>query len=274
MESEHREARSIPDRPLILTRTEASAVIVTINRAEKQNALDAQTWTALSEALDEADRRPDCRAIVLTGAGRRSFCAGADLAVLRRGDTLRPAPPHADRGFGGLTRHTLTTPVIAAVEGWALGGGFELVLACDLAVAGVSARFGLPEVKHGLLASEGGALRLPHAIPPMIARELLLTGEPIGAERAAALGLLNQVVPDGHAVAAALRLAEQLAHHPERAVAAALRVVRLTDETQTAAGSSLWEVNDAAARALDSNLPRPVGLSGPYPTTRLEECNE
>lgn len=200
---------------------EAAVMTITIDRPAVRNAMTLAASHAIAAALSELDARPDLRVGVLTGAGG-TFCAGMDLTRYLAGE--RPHVP--GRGFGGLTEAPPDKPLIAAVEGWALGGGFELVLACDLVVAGQGARFGLPEVRRGLVARAGGALRLPRLLPRAIALEALLTGEPLTAERAAAHGLVNRVVPDGTALAEALVLAAAIAANAPLAVAASKAVAR------------------------------------------------
>jgi enoyl-CoA hydratase len=216
--------------------------VLTIDRPDKANSIDLKTALALSTALDELAADPATRAVVLTGAGDRVFCAGMDLGAVREG--LAPQINGVPGGFGGLVRRTFPKPVIAAVEGAAIGGGFELVLACDLAVASRSATFALPEVGHGLTAASGGLVRLSRRIPSAVAVEMLLTGERIDAERALALGLVNRVTEPGGALAGALELAQAIAARPAAAVNASVvlaREVARGDETET------WRRNDELA---------------------------
>jgi crotonobetainyl-CoA hydratase len=161
--------------------------------------------------------------VVLTGAGARAFSAGADLKALAQGGSAR-APDHPEWGAAGYANHPISKPTIAAVNGLALAGGLELVLASDLAIATESATFGLPEVARGLFAAAGGAFRLPQQIPRKIAMELLFTGQPIDAGRALDLGLVNSVVPDGTVLASALDLAATIAGHAPLAVQASKQV--------------------------------------------------
>jgi enoyl-CoA hydratase/carnithine racemase len=198
-----------------------STLLITIDRPQARNAVNGAVATGLAAALDELETDSTLRAGVLTGA-KGTFSAGMDLKAALKGDS--PAIP--GRGFGGLTEADLTKPLIAAVEGFALGGGFELALGCDLIVAAEDARFGLPEVKRGLIAAGGGVIRLPRRIPYHLAMEFLLTGEPVSGGRAAELGLVNRVTAPGEAVAAALKLAEQLAHNAPLALAAVKNLVR------------------------------------------------
>jgi enoyl-CoA hydratase len=195
-------------------------LVITIDRPEQRNAMTRAAAERIAAALDELDRRADLAVAVLTGAGG-SFCAGMDLKRFLAGETSSVP----GRGFGGVTEAPPVKPLIAAVEGWALAGGFELMLACDLVVAGEGARFGLPEVKRGLVARAGGLLRLPQRLPRAVALEMVLTGEPMPATRAEALGLVNRVVPDGSALAAALDLARAIAANAPLAVAASKRIL-------------------------------------------------
>lgn len=181
-------------------------LVVTIDRPARRNALTQAASRAIAAALDELDDRADLAVAVLTGAGG-DFCAGMDLKRFLRGE-VASIP---GRGLGGMTQTPPRKPVIAAVEGHALAGGFELVLACDLVVAAEGSVFGLPEAKRGLAARAGGLLRLPEKLPANVAMELVLTGNPMRADRAAALGLVNRLVADGQALPAALRLAEEVA---------------------------------------------------------------
>lgn len=195
-------------------------LVVTIDRPEQRNAMTRAASARIAEAMDELDARSDLGAAVLTGAGG-TFCAGMDLKRFLAGETSSIP----GRGFGGLTEAPPAKPLIAAVEGWALAGGFELLLACDMVVAGASARFGLPEVKRGLVARAGGLLRLPQRLPRAVALEMVLTGDPLPATRAETLGLVNRVVPDGEALAGALELAHAVAANAPLALAASKRIL-------------------------------------------------
>ncbi len=194
-------------------------MVVAIDRPDRRNAMTLAASEVIAAAFTELDARDDLRVGILTGRGGH-FCAGMDLKRFALGE--RPYVPGA--GFGGLTERVVAKPVIAAVEGWALGGGFELVLACDLVCAGESARFGLPEVKVGLVARGGGMLRLPQRVPRAMALEMLLTGEPVSARRAAEAGLVNHVVPDGTALDRARELAAVVAANAPLAVRASKAV--------------------------------------------------
>jgi enoyl-CoA hydratase/carnithine racemase len=201
-----------------------SSLLITIDRPKARNAVNAAVAQGLADAIDQLEADPELRVGVLTGAGG-TFSAGMDLKAALAGES----PEIPGRGFGGLTEAETTKPLIAAVEGWAMGGGFELALGCDLIVAAENAEFGLPEVKRGLIAAGGGVIRLPKRIGHHLAMEFLLTGEPVSGTRAGELGLANRVVPAGDATAVALQLAELLAANAPLALAAVKKVVRAAD---------------------------------------------
>jgi len=194
--------------------------VITINRPAARNAVNGEVARGIARATDELDARGDVRVLILTGAGG-SFCAGMDLKGFLAGDV----PAVAGRGFGGITERPPAKPIIAAVEGYALAGGFELVLACDLVVASEEARFGLPEVTRGLVAAAGGLLRLPRRIPFHLAMEIALTGEHFPAARLHEAGLVNRLVPAGQALAAARELAARAARGAPLALTASKRVI-------------------------------------------------
>ncbi|MEU5381720.1 MULTISPECIES: crotonase/enoyl-CoA hydratase family protein [unclassified Streptomyces] len=208
----------------VRTQRAGTTLLITIDRPQARNSVNAVVATLLAKALDELEADPELRTGVLTGAGG-TFSAGMDLKAALRGES----PNVPGRGFGGVTEVERTKPLIAAVEGWAMGGGFELALACDLIVAAEGAHFGLPEVKRGLIAAGGGVIRLPRRIPYHLAMEFLLTGEPVSGARAGELGLANRVVPTGQAVEQALLLAEQLAANAPLALAAVKAVTLAAD---------------------------------------------
>lgn len=195
--------------------------VITLERPQVRNAVDRTTAQALAAALDELDRRDDVRVGVLTGSGT-VFSAGMDLKAF---SMTGERPIDERRGGFGITTCPPEKPIIAAVEGPALGGGFEIALACDLIVAGTGATFGLPEVKRGLVAAAGGVLRLPRRIPHAIAKEMVLTGNPITAAEAQRLGLVSRVVPDGAAAAEACSLAQTIAANAPLAVRTAKLLV-------------------------------------------------
>ena len=209
--------------------------VLTFNRPRRRNAIDLATARLLSAALDELDGTDELRVAVLTG-GAELFSAGMDLKDFAQ---TGQRPIDERRGGFGIVGAPPGKPIIAAVEGPALGGGFEIALACDLIVAGQSATFGLPEVKRGLVASGGGMLRLPRRIPRNVATEAVLTGRSLTAHRCAALGLINAVVPDGGALEAALALADEIARNAPLAVRASKAVMNQ---------SAMWPEDDQFAR--------------------------
>lgn len=217
-----------------------AAAIITLAQPDGRNAVDAAAAEALSAAFAAVEADPAVRVGVLAG-GRRVFCIGADLSI-PPDQLLRPRNSPVDRdgfGFAGLVFRPRRKPLIAAVEGLAVGGGFELALACDLIVASSRARFSLPEVRRGLLAASGGAIRLPRQIPRKIALEMLLTGQSLSAERLARLGLINEVVEPGSALPAALRLAELIVPGAPDAIAHTLAVAAHDDLNAIGAASEL-----------------------------------
>jgi enoyl-CoA hydratase len=211
----------------VLVERRGAVQLIVINRPEARNALNLAVATGIRDAVDELDADGELRAGVLTGAGG-TFSAGMDLKAFLRGE--RPSFP--GRGLCGITQTPPRKPLIGAAEGWALAGGFELLLACDLVVASTSARFGVPEVKRSLVAAAGGALLLAQRIPRAIALEMLLTGDPIDAERAAEVGLINRLVDEGQAVDIAVELAMRIAANGPLALIATKEI---------AAGGADWD---------------------------------
>jgi enoyl-CoA hydratase len=204
----------------VLVETEDGVAVITINRPEARNAVNGAVSAGVAAAVDDLDARKDVRVLILTGAGG-TFSSGMDLKGFLTGDN----PLAGGRGFGGITERPPAKPVIAAVEGYALAGGFELVLACDLVVASEEAKFGLPEVTRGLAAGAGGLLRLHRRIPYHKAMEIVLTGERVPAAVLHEAGLISRVVPAGQALAAARELAGRVAANAPLAVAASKRVM-------------------------------------------------
>src|SRR4051794_8871057 len=189
--------------------------IITLNRPEARNAVNKALAEGIAAALDELDSDDDLSVGVLTGAGG-GFSAGMDLKAFVRGES----PYVGDRGFAGITQRAARKPLIAAIEGFAVAGGLEVALACDLIVATRSAKLGVPEVKRSLVAAAGALLRLPRRLPEGVAMEMALTGDPISAERAHELGLVNRLADDGQALETALELARALAANGPLALAA------------------------------------------------------
>jgi enoyl-CoA hydratase len=199
---------------------DGDVLVVTIDRPEARNAVNLAVAEGIAAALDRLDGDEALRAGILTGAGG-TFCAGMDLKAFVAGER----PYVGDRGFAGITQRAARKPLIAAVEGWALAGGFEVALSCDLIVAARDARFGIPEVKRGLVAAAGALLRLPRRIPYHLAMELALTGEPIGADRAAQIGVVSRLTEPGEALAGARELAAAIARNGPLAIDATKRIV-------------------------------------------------
>lgn len=235
--------------------------VITLNRPESMNAVNGALSTAVGEALEAAAGNPQVRAVVVTGAGR-AFCAGADLKAIASGGSIF-ADEHPEWGFAGLVQHWIDKPTIAAVNGYAMGGGSELALACDLVVASSEATFGLPEVRRGLIAAAGGVVRLHQQIPIKRALELALTGQPIDAETAAVWGLVNRVVAPDQVMSAALELANQIASNAPTAVRQTKRVIHETagrDWDATWGTGDPWQVsNDAIMTVFGS----PDAFEGP-----------
>jgi enoyl-CoA hydratase len=204
-----------------------TVALLTLNRPEARNAISPEVSREMAGILDGIERDSELRAVVLTGAGE-VFSAGADLKVVAQGRGMEIA--NAKGGFAGVVTRDFPKPIIAAVNGPALAGGFEIVLSCDLVVAADTARFGIPEVQRGLMAAAGGLIRLPKRVPLAIALELAMTGDPIDASRALALGLVNRVVPGGEVVDTAIALAERIGENSPIAVRQSRRLVREAGE--------------------------------------------
>ncbi|MEV4999712.1 crotonase/enoyl-CoA hydratase family protein [Nocardioides sp. LML1-1-1.1] len=208
------------DQPDLLVEERGRVLVLTMNRPEAKNAMSMAMAHQIADALTLLDERADLSVAVITGSGG-TFCAGMDLKGFARGER----PVVEGRGFAGIVKQPPTKPVIAAVEGYALAGGFEIVLSCDLVVASSAAKFGLPEVKRGLTAAAGGLLRLQHRIPYHLAMELVLTGRMWPATDAADVHLVNRLTSPGGALEAALELAEEVAANAPLALAASKQVM-------------------------------------------------
>jgi enoyl-CoA hydratase/carnithine racemase len=196
---------------------------LTLNRPDQRNAVSPELTSAMDAAMRRFEEDADAWVALLTGAGP-NFCAGADLKALAAG---RGAELSTEAGgFGGFVRYPRTKPVIAAVRGFALAGGTELVLACDLVVAGTDAQFGLPEVTRGIVAAAGGLFRLPRVLPPARAMELILTAERLGAEEAARWGMVNHLVEPHEVVDTARALADRICRNAPLAVRESLAIAR------------------------------------------------
>ncbi len=239
--------------PAVLIERHGHTLIATINRPEARNAVNLAVTIGLGDALAEAERDSDVWAVIVTGAGDKAFCAGADLKAVARGENLVIVEePWASWGFAGYVGHHISKPTIAAVNGFALGGGTEITLASDLAVAADTASFGLPEVKRGIYAGAGGAFRLPQQLPKKLALEMILTGEPISADRAHELGLVNRVVPQAEVLDAALQMAARICANAPLAVQVSKRIAHGIVDGHVAADDSYWAVNAAEGKHLMS----------------------
>ncbi|MBK8631435.1 MAG: crotonase/enoyl-CoA hydratase family protein [Sphingomonadales bacterium] len=203
----------------VLTEVRDGVLIITMNRPEAKNAANKALAEGVAAALDRLDSEDELRVGIITGAGN-TFCSGMDLKGFLRGES--PSVP--GRGFAGLTEAPPKKPLIAAVDGYALAGGFEVMLACDLCVANKDAKFGIPEAKRGLAAAAGGLVRLPRLIAPRLAMELALTGDFVSAQRAYELGLVNRLT-DGVALDAALELAAAITANGPLAVARSKQII-------------------------------------------------
>lgn len=222
---------------------------LTLRRPERRNAVNQDLADSLDRAFAIAEATASVRVIVLTGDGGY-FSAGTDLSE-------GTSPKTADGGSYGFVRRRRSVPVIAAVEGFALGGGFEMVLACDLVVAARDARFGLPEVKRGVVANCGAFFRTPAKLPAVIATEMLLTGDPISVMRAQELGLVNAVAEPGQALAGALELAARITANSPVAVA---ETTRALIEARDLAEEELWPLTEHASRVLSESPDREEGI--------------
>ena len=223
--------------PAVLTERRDGVLLITLNRPHVRNAVDAAVAQGVGDALDVLDADPELSVAVLTGAGG-FFCAGMDLGAFVRGENMR----HPTRGFAGITRQGPRKPIIAAIEGFAIAGGLEVALACDLLVAAAGARLGIPEVKRSLVAAGGALIHLPRRIPYHVVMELALTGDPVPAERLHELGLVNRIAEPGRAVEEALALAAALARNGPLALAASKRILQEQHDWST---EEMWQRQDA-----------------------------
>ncbi len=248
----------------VLTEIRDGILIVTLNRPEAKNAANKALSEQVAAAMDLLDNDPALRVGIITGAGG-TFCSGMDLKGFLSGEL----PFVAGRGFAGLTEAPPQKPLIAAVNGYALAGGFEIALACDLIVANTDAKFGIPEVKRGLAAAAGGLVRLPRQINYRLAMELALTGAFITAARAYEVGLINRVV-EGDALEGALELAASITANGPLAVAASKKVVKGQEDwsseelykRQTEILGGLFATNDAREGATAFAQKRPPNWTG------------
>ena len=229
----------------VLVSVDNGVMVITINRPKAKNSINLAVATGIAEAMDELDRNDDIRAAILCGA-EGTFCSGMDLKAFVSGEL----PVIPGRGFAGVAQAPPRKPLIAAVEGYALAGGFELAIACDLVVAASDAKFGIPEVKRGLVAGAGGLLRLPRQIPSRIAMELALTGDFISAERAYELGMINRVVEPGNALDGARALATAIAANGPLALIASKQTMR---ESQDWSQAEMFDKQNTIANPVFSS---------------------
>lgn len=235
--------------PVTLDRFDG-VVVITMDREAKRNAINAEMTLAIDDALNAFEDDPSARVAILAG-GRNVFCAGTDIA---KGS----GTPTERGGEYGIIRRRSPKPIIAAVEGFAFGGGFEIALACDLIVAASNATFGLPEVRRGLVATSAGLFRAPAALPRNVAHELLLTGDPISAERAERIGVVNLVTEPGQAVAGARQLAERITLNAPTSIRATLEAL---DSLAAAAEDVGWQATDTARETIMASEDRAEGIS-------------
>ena len=231
------------EAPAVLVDTNDHVMTITLNRPEARNSINAEVARLVGDAFESATNDPNVRVIILTGTGDKAFCAGADLKAIARGEKITP-PELAKYGFGGIVKRVLSKPIIAAINGPALGGGTEMALMCDLIVSSEDATFGLPEVKRGIIAAAGGVLRLMDNMPRKRAMEMLLTGDPITAREALELNLINQVVPQTDVLKAALALAERIKVNAPLAVQSTKRVAMGIDGDVVVPEVEKWRIND------------------------------
>ena len=210
--------------PVLVAERRGAVMVLRLNRPEARNSLNPELLTAIGLGMVEAENDPEVRAVVLTGTGDKAFCAGMDLRAFAEGGTVGGSK-EGMQGFSRFTSGAIGVPIVGAANATAVAGGFELLLGCDVVVASETAKFGLPEVKRGLFAAGGGVF-ISTRIPLAVALELTLTGDPIDAERAQSLGLINQVVPQKDLLDAAVALAERIARNGPLALKATKEMVR------------------------------------------------
>ncbi|MBA2506523.1 MAG: crotonase/enoyl-CoA hydratase family protein [Thermoleophilaceae bacterium] len=227
------------DQPAVLTERRGPVLVITLNRPEVRNAVNAALAEGIGRALDELDSDDALQVGILTGAGG-FFCAGMDLGAFVKGES----PYYEGRGFAGIAQRASRKPLIAAIEGFAVAGGFEVALACDLIVAAEGAKLGIPESKRSLVAAGGALLRLPKRMPYHVVMELALTGDPFPAERFHELGVVNRIAAKGEALDTALELAEAIGKNGPLALAAAKQIL---DEQFDWSSEEMWEKQGAIA---------------------------
>ena len=232
------------DEPVVVREQRGNVLILRLNRPDARNALNGALMGALGEGLHEAESNAEIRAVVLTGTGDRSFCAGMDLRAFASGESTAPqASPEGQAAFGRFFGGgDISVPIVGAAQATAVAGGFELLLNCDVVVAADTANFGIPEAKRGLFAA-GGGVYLSQRIPLAIALELGLTGDPIDATRAQQLGLINQVVPADKVLDTAVEFAERIAKNGPLGLAATKKILRaaISDVDKARALFAEWQ---------------------------------
>jgi enoyl-CoA hydratase len=221
----------------VLAERRGDTLLITLNRPEVRNAVNAALAAGVAGALDELDSDESLSVGVLTGAGG-FFCAGMDLGAFVKGES----PWFGDRGFAGIAQRASRKPLIAAIEGFAVAGGMEIALACDLIVAAKGAKLGIPEATRSLVAAGGALLRLPRRMPYHVVMELALTGDPMPADRFHEFGVVNRLAEPGSAVDVALELAERLAKNGPLALAASKRILQ---EQYDWSSADMWEKQGA-----------------------------
>ncbi len=242
------------ESPDVLVERRGHIMIITINREGARNAVNEQVCLLAGRALQEADQDTDVRAVVLTGAGTKAFCAGADLKAMTRGERIIPeGEPWTTWGLAGFVGQYVGVPTICAVNGAALGGGMEIALAADLVIASETAIFGLPEVKRGLVAGAGGAFRVAQQLPQRVAMKLLLTGDPISAAEAKEINLVNEVVPQDQVLDTAISLAEQIAANAPLSVRATKRIALRIDGNDKPSDDEHWARTSAEMVAVSAS---------------------
>jgi crotonobetainyl-CoA hydratase len=248
----------IPNDAVIFSKHSHIAVL-TLNRPKVMNAVNQSMWMGSANAIEEFAADPGLRVLIITGSGERSFCSGSDLKAKAAGDMNIP-DEITHWGYAGIVRHFVNKPVIAAVNGYALGGGTEIALSCDLIVASEHATFGLPEASHGLLAGAGGLLRLPRQIPLKVAMNCILTGASLSASDALRWGLINQVVPQTQLMDAAMQMARKICECSPVAISASKEVVyRGLDQTIDFPGDA-WNMNDNYISIVESSADAREGM--------------
>jgi crotonobetainyl-CoA hydratase len=245
--------------PVATVEKKDGIAVITLNRPHALNAVNAEISATVGAALADLDADPALHVGIVTGAGR-AFCAGADVKEIAAGRSVAD-PDHPEWGFAGLVEHQLTKPLIAAVNGYALGGGTEIVLACDLAVLSDEAALGLPEVKLGLFAAAGGVIRLARQMPKKLAMEAALTGEAINAADALRWGIVNRVVPAGGVLTAALEIATVIAGNAPLSVRASKRLLEQASGTNSAWDREVWEANDEEMAGILASADAREGLA-------------